>query len=115
MKLTDLIKQLGELEKKATLGPWKEERWNDDGNIVEVNDSTGWKKSYPAAYIARLGGWGYGMTGNGGLIVSFRNSLPRLLEAYKKMQEALMKIESNDPESFEASIARRCIKDIDGE
>ena len=48
---------------KHTPGPWKNQRWNDDELIMEVNDSTGWREKYPEAYIAKLGGWGYSKHG----------------------------------------------------
>lgn len=84
----ETIIRLLKLEMLATAGPWIGKRWNDDGLIVEVNDSTGWKEDYPHAYIAKLGGWGYAGK-NGELIAESRNHIKELCEDWLKLTELL--------------------------
>lgn len=70
---------------KHTPGPWTTHRWNDDQYIVEIGDSTGWKKDHPEAYIAKIGGWGYAGNGNAALIAA----APKLQEENIRLREAL--------------------------
>jgi hypothetical protein len=78
-----------ELSERATPGPWEKNRWNDDCLIQEVNDSTGWIKDYPDAYICKIGGWGYTMNGNAEFIAAGRQMLPELATRLNKACEAL--------------------------
>lgn len=91
MPVSNLQQKLDEIKSrcdKATPGPWSERRWNDDGHIIEVNDSTGWKKDFPQAYIACLGGWGYSLKhDNGAFITHSRTDIPKLLAVIEKLME----------------------------
>ncbi len=87
---------------KHTPGPWSERRWNDDKHIIEVGDSTGWKKDHPGAYIAKIGGWGYAGNGNARLIIA----APVMFDAIK---EVLWRMDDRMPkqlrEQLEAAIS----------
>jgi hypothetical protein len=87
------LAEIKERADKATPAPWCEKRCNDDGLIMEVSDSTGWRKDYPFAYIAKLGGWGY-CGNNGQFIAHARQDIPMLLSAIETAVEALEKIDN---------------------
>ncbi len=72
---TEKLEELRRVCKFATPGPWMSRRWNDDQHIVELDgvDVTGWRKDFPVAYIAKIGGWGYSGTYNNGAFISTFN------------------------------------------
>lgn len=70
---------------KHTPGPWTHKRFGDDEIVIEVGDSTGWRKSYPNAYVCKIGGWGYAGNGNADLITA----APEMLDALELAKEIL--------------------------
>ena len=73
--------------KIATPGPWKTERRDYAGFIVEVNESEHTWAGYPESYIAEMGGWGYGGGKNGELVANAPTDLRialDVIEAYKQ-------------------------------
>lgn len=80
----ETILKLLEIESKATPAPWHEVRCEDSSLIMEVTDSTGWRKDYPWACIAELGGYGYAGK-NREIIVEARNHLKNLCDSYLQL------------------------------
>ncbi len=87
MSLTKFLESVRARLDAATPAPWQQTRCNDDGLIQETGDSTGWKKEYPFAYIAKLGGWGYAGR-NGALIASAPTDLDKLLRIVEVQRSA---------------------------
>jgi len=98
--------------KAYTPGPWEHKRCNDDEIIIEVGDSTGWRKHHPGAYIARIGGWGYAGNGNAALIAA----APDLLDALKELRDLMEEVRTGDykPDSFTNQIADAAIAKAEG-
>lgn len=95
-RIKELCEEALALAGKATEGPWLHRRSNDDEIIQEAGDSTGWKKDYPFAYIAKLGGWGYD-NNNVDLLTRSRTLVPQLANECLKLIRALEKaIEQRD-------------------
>lgn len=99
MTITELIKELRELEGKATRGEWHLHTETEAGIDDEVIGLMAWipeiERSLHDHEWSDSEDWDRDIA-NGELIVTVRNSLPRLLDALEVAVEALREIDTEE-------------------